>query len=127
MTKNFHFISYFRNRASYDCDFWYTCGNSGFALQIFEVFVPILLNVNLSLNQTLLTFFCETDLDYWQFLCEGLPSFNPKRFYYSYTWSCSLCERRTLFSMGRISIKPCGFLLIFLTSFTLFSVFFFLN
>ena len=26
------------------------------ALQIFEAFVPILLNVNLSLNQTLLTF-----------------------------------------------------------------------
>ena len=39
-----------------------------------------------------------------QFLCEGLSSFNPKRLYYSYTWSCSSCERRTSFSQD-LSLK----------------------
>ena len=46
----------------------------------------------------------------WQFLCEGLPSFNPKRFCYPYAWSCSLCEKRNSFCMGLISRKLCGFL-----------------
>ena len=55
-----------------------------------------------------------------QFLCEGLPSFNPKRFCYPYAWSCSLCERRNSFCMGLISRKLCGFL--FLSSFTSLSV-----
>ena len=50
---------------------------------------------------------------FWQFLCEGLSSFNPKRFYYLYAWSCSLCERRTSFLTGLISRKLCGFLLVF--------------
>ena len=56
--------------------------------------------VTLSLNQTLLKFLlyarqtCMT-----QFPCEGLSSFNLKRSYYSYAWSCSLCERRTSFYM----------------------------
>ena len=59
---------------------------------------------------------------FWQFLCEGLSSFNLKRFYYSYAWSCSLCERRTSFCMRVISRKLCGLLLIFSTSFTLVSV-----
>ena len=36
--------------------------------------------------------------------CEGLSSFNPKRFYYSYTWSCNLCERRTCFARD-LSLK----------------------
>ena len=35
---------------------------------------------------------CETNLDD---SIERLSSFNLKRFYYSYAWSCSLCERRT--------------------------------
>ena len=59
---------------------------------------------------------------FWQFLYEGLSSFNLKRFYYSYAWSCSLCERRTSFCTGLVSRKLCGSLLTFSTSFTLFSV-----
>ena len=39
-----------------------------------------------------------------QFLYEGLSSFNLKRFYYSYAWSCSLCERRTFFA-GDLSLE----------------------
>ena len=35
---------------------------------------------------------------FWQFLCEGLSSFNMKGFYYSYAWSCSSCKRRTSFA-----------------------------
>ena len=42
---------------------------------------------------------------FWQFLSEKLSSFNPKRFYCSYAWSCSLCERRTSLCMGLISRK----------------------
>ena len=42
-------------------------------------------------------------------------------FYYSYAWSCSLCEGRTSFCLGLISRKLCGFSL-FLTGFTSFSV-----
>ena len=60
---------------------------------------------------------CEANLDdpidSWQFLCEGLSSFNPKRLYYSYVWSCSLCERRNSFCTGHISRKFCGFSLMF--------------
>ena len=48
---------------------------------------------------------------FWQFFYEGLSSFNPKGFYYSYVWSCSLCERRISFCTGFISRKLCGFLL----------------
>ena len=59
---------------------------------------------------------------FWQFLCQGLFSFNPKQFCYSYAWSCSLCERRTSFCTGFISRKLCGFLFMFLTSFTSLSV-----
>ena len=46
-----------------------------------------------------------------QFHCEGLSSFNPTRFYYSYTWSCSLFERRTPLCTILISRKLCVFLL----------------
>ena len=59
---------------------------------------------------------------FWQFLCEGLSSFNSKGLYYSYTWSCSSCEQRASFCMGLISRKLCRFLHMFLTDFTLFSV-----
>ena len=55
---------------------------------------------------------------FWQFLCEGLSSFNLKSFYYSYAWSCILCERRTSFCTVLISRKLCGFLLMFSTRFT---------
>ena len=61
---------------------------------------------------------------FWQFLCEGLFSFNPKGFCCSYAWSCSLCERRTSFFMGLVLRKFCGFSLMFSTGFTSFIVFF---
>ena len=41
---------------------------------------------------------------FWQFLCEGLSSFNPKWFYYSHACSHSLCKRRTFFCTGLISV-----------------------
>ena len=51
---------------------------------------------------------------FWQFLCKGLSSFNPKRFHYSYAWPCSLCERRTSFCTElMISGKLFKFLLVF--------------
>ena len=59
---------------------------------------------------------------FWQFLCERLSSFNPKRFYYSYAWSCSLCEERTSFCTGLNTRKLCRFLLMFLIGFTSFSL-----
>ena len=79
---------------------------------------PILSILNLSLNETLLTTCSIWDKPgwlnwFWQFLCESLSSFNPKRFYYSYAWSLSLCEGRTFFCMGLISTKLCRFLLMF--------------
>ena len=54
-----------------------------------------------------------------------VSSFKPKGFYYSCTWSCSLCERRTSFCMGLTlensadsSMKLCRLLLMFLAGFT---------
>ena len=65
---------------------------------------------------------CETNLDgsidSGNFLCEVLYFFNPKGFYYLYTWSCSLCEGRTSFCSWVISRKLCGFVRIFSTDFT---------
>ena len=61
---------------------------------------------------------------FWHFLCEGLSSRNPKGLYYSYAWSCSLCEGRTCFSTGVIFGKLCRFLLMFSTGFTPLSVLF---
>ena len=64
---------------------------------------------------------CETNLDEsidsGNFF-EGLSSFNPKRFYYSYVWSCSSREGRTSFCTGLISRKLYRFVLMFLTSIT---------
>ena len=69
---------------------------------------------------------CETNLDdstdSGNFSVK-LSSFNPKGFYYSYAWSCSLCEGRTSFCMRLISRKLCRLLLMFLTGFTSLSVF----
>ena len=50
---------------------------------------------------------------FWKFLCEGLPSFNPKRFYYSYAWSCSLSEKGLPFPWDLPLTKLYGFLLVF--------------
>ena len=58
----------------------------------------------------------------WQFLCEGLYSFNPRRFYYSCTWSCSLSERRTSFC-----IRIREFLHMLSNSFTLLGVLLFFH
>ena len=51
-----------------------------------------------------------------------LSSFNLKGFYYSYTWSCSLCEGKTSFCTRLIFRKLCGVLLMFSTCFTSLSV-----
>ena len=56
----------------------------------------------------------------------GFILFNPKRFYYSYAWSCSLCERRTSFCTGLISRKLCRFLCFRLALLHSVSYFFFL-
>ena len=63
---------------------------------------------------------------FWQFICDGSSSFNPKGFYYSFACSCNLCEGRTSFCTGLISRKLYGLLLMFSTGFTPLSVFFFL-
>ena len=60
------------------------------ALLIFEVFIQALLNVHLSLNQTLLAFLLYVGQTlmtrwFWYFLFEGLSSFNLKGFCYSCT------------------------------------------
>ena len=57
---------------------------------------------------------CETNLDDSvgsSNFGDGLPSLNPKRFYYSYAWSCSLNERTSV-STGLTSTKLCGFLIV---------------
>ena len=86
----------------------------------FVAFVQILLNTNLSLNQTLLTFCLWDKLRwlnwFWQFLCNRLSSYSLKGFYYS--WSCSFCEGRMSFCTGLISRKLYAFLPMFLTGFT---------
>ena len=55
----------------------------------------------------------DDSIDSGDFSVRGYPPF-----YYSYTWSCSLCERRTFFCTGLISRKLCGFLLLFSSGFT---------
>ena len=68
---------------------------------------------------------CETNLIDSQLILEiWWRSYLPliQKDYYSYAWSCSLCERRTSICTGRISRKHCRFLLVFSTSFTSLSV-----
>ena len=71
------------------------------ALTILEIFVIILLDLNLLLNQTLLICLLfvrqtwKTQLKKTQFFCEGLSSFNSKGFCGSYAWCCSLFEGGT--------------------------------
>ena len=55
---------------------------------------------------------------FWQFLFEGLSSFHVEGFYYSYVWSCSLCEGRASFCVELISRKLYVFLVMLLTSFS---------
>ena len=64
----------------------------------------------------------DDSIDSGNFSVSGLSSFNPKGFCYSYSRSCSLCERRALFYTCYISRKICRLLLIFSTGFTSFSV-----
>ena len=73
-------------------------------------FVQIMLNVNLSLNQTLLTFCSMLDklgwLNwFWQFLCDRLFSFNSKGVNYSYAWPCSLSMKERLPSAWDLSLE----------------------
>ena len=71
-----------------------------------RVFVQVLLNVNLSFNQILMTFLLyvrqnvDGSLDSDNFSVRGYHS---KGFYYSHAWSCSLYEERTSFCTGLIS------------------------
>ena len=64
----------------------------------------------------------DDSVDSGNFSVRGLSSFNPKGFYYSYAWSCSLCRRRASFCTGLISRELCRFLLMFLTGCTSLSV-----
>ena len=84
-----------------------------------------MLIVSLSLHQTLLILFLFGGFNWFrQFLCERLSSFNSKGFYYSYTWSCGICEGKTSFCRRLISRKLCRFrfLLLFSAGFTSLSV-----
>ena len=98
-----------------------------FALQIFEAFVQILLNVNLSLNQTFLTFLpCVRQT--W--LTQLILAISPWEVIF--LWSkrilvliCMVLQfmlRKTSFCTGLVSIKLWRFLLLFLTGFTSLSV-----
>ena len=65
---------------------------------------------------------------FWQFFCKGI-GYLPliwKDSYFSYAWSCSLCERWTSFCTGLISRKLCGFLCFQLALLHSVSYFFFL-
>ena len=65
---------------------------------------------------------------FWQFFCKGI-GYLPliwKDSYFSYAWSCSLCERGTSFCTGLISRKLCGFLCFQLALLHSVSYFFFL-
>ena len=85
------------------------------ALQIFEGFVTILLNVNLSLNQTLRTYLLFRQTWMTQVILAislwGVIFLRYEKILLLYAWSCSLCERT-------ISRKIFGFLLMLSIGFT---------
>ena len=58
---------------------------------------------------------------FWEFLWEGIFSFNPKGFD-SYGWSCRVCKGRIFVCSGLISSKLYWFLLMFSNGFTSLSV-----
>ena len=98
------------------------------SLLIFEVFVQIQQNVNLSLNQVLLKFLIYVKGTWMTqvigvFFCKGLSSFNLKGFCCSYTCSSSLCESTISCCTRLITIKLCEFLFKFLSGFTSFRIF----
>ena len=86
--------------------------------KIFVAFVQILLNVNLSLNQTLLTFLFYLRQTWMTLLFWQSRVIFLKEFCYSYAWSCSFCEGRTYIFRSLIFIKLCRILLMFSTYFT---------
>ena len=95
------------------------------ALRIFKVFVWVFLTVNLSLNQTLLTFFlCVRQTWMTQLILSislwGLSSFNSNRFCYSFTRSSSLSEGRASFCTEFICRKLYRFRLDLLHSLSFF-------
>ena len=76
-----------------------------------------LLNVNVSFNQTLLTFLLYMRQTWMTQLILAIFTLIRKDSI-THAWSCSLCERRTSFCTGLFSRKLCGFLLMFSTGFT---------
>ena len=60
---------------------------------------------------------------FWQFLCEGLPSFNPKGICHSHTWFCILWERGASFAWDASPENSVNFYM-FLRGFTSFSALF---
>ena len=93
------------------------------ALPRFEIFVWIFLNVNLFLNQTLLTFLLYTGKAWMTHLILAIPLWRIifLKFKRILLLKCMvLCEGRTSFCSGLISSKIWIFLLILSTGFTLF-------
>ena len=89
--------------------------------------LQILLNVNVSLNQTLLTFLLYVRQTWMTQLILALSLWGvylPLTWKDSTThaWSCSFYEGRTSFCMGLTSRKLCRFLLMLLSGFTILSV-----
>ena len=118
LQPTFLFFTYFVNQITLN-----QTTLSNLVLWIFEVFVRILLNIILPLNQTLLIFMLYVRKTWMtqSILAISLSRvifFNLTGFYYSYVRSCSLCEKRTSFCTGPITRKLCGFVHIFRTSFT---------
>ena len=69
---------------------------------------------------------CETNLDDSIDSCNFSVRGTPKGFYYSYEWSCGLCEGRTSFCKVFITRKLCRFLCFRLDLLHSVSYFFFL-
>ena len=98
-----------------------------------------MLTVNLSLNQTLLTFLLSVRQtwwlnSFWQFLCEGLSSFNPKRSYLAvyvkeglpFAWDLSLensADSYLCFQLALHHLVSCFFFLYRSPSLSLSTVF----
>ena len=63
---------------------------------------------------------------FWQFLCERLSLFNPKRICYTYAWSCSLCEGSTSFAWDSLENSVDSYLFCWLALLHSMCYFFFL-
>ena len=97
------------------------------ALPKFEAFVPILLILNLSLNQNLLPFLLYVRQTWMTELVLaislwGIISLSSERILVLISMVSHICEGRTSFWTGLISRKLCRFLFIFSTGFLSLSV-----